>query len=139
MGCGSSSSVLPSIINKENKSGKLPRIISQEKSIKQKRLDNFEPFTLVCLVDDFNDNDQELRSVIDYVRCFDDLEECEQFILNNNTKNNQLFFIVSSQYATNIVSNIHDLTQIISIYILQQNRSNIIDDRWTRRYSKVNI
>jgi len=139
MGCGSSFSVLPSIINKENKSGKLPPIISQEKSIKQKRLDNFEPFTLVCLVDDFNDNDQELRSVIDYVRCFDDLEECEQFILNNNTKNDQLFFIVSSQYATNIVSHIHDLTQIISIYIFQQNRSNIIDDRWTRRYSKVNI
>ncbi len=131
MGCGSSFSVSPSIISKENKSGKLSPIISQ------KRLDNFEPFTLVCLVDDFNDNDQELRSVIDYVRCFDDLEECEQFILNNNTKNEQLFFIVSSQYATNIVSHIHDLTQMISIYILQQNRSNIIDDRWTSRYSKV--
>ena len=140
MGCGSSFSVLPSINNNTNK---LPPIVSQEKLIKQKqkRLDNFEPFTLICLDDDFNDNDQDLRSVIDYVCCFDDLEECEQFILNNK-KNDQLFFIVSSQHATNIISHIHDLTHIISIYILQQNisknnRKDIIDDRWTKRYSKV--
>jgi hypothetical protein len=158
MGCGSSFLVLPSIISKKNKldiprdnpshkSDKLPPIISQErtqKSIKQKRerLDNFEPFTLICLDDDFDENDQELRSIIDYVRCFNDLEQCEDFILNNQNKSDHLFFIVSNQYATNIISHIHDVTQIINIYILEQNTSNhkrkdLTDDRWTKRYSKV--
>jgi len=157
MGCGSSFSVLPSIINKkkseiskdnsDDKSGKLPPIISREKTRrsfkqKQQRSDNFEPFTLICLDNDINDDDKQLRSVIDYLHCFNDLEECEQFILNNKNTYDHLFFIVSNQYATNIVSHIHVLPQIIAIYILQQNtsdneRKDIIDDRWIKRYSKV--
>jgi len=105
-------------------------------------LDNFEPFTLVYLDDDFDENDKEFRSVIDYLQCFNDFEKCEEFILNNNNKYDHLFFIVSNQYVTNIVSHIHDLTQIIAIYILQQDVSNnrrkdLIDDRWIKRYSKV--
>jgi len=155
MGCGSSFSILPSIINNKNKSqilednsinksNKLPPIISQNKTQKQNRLDNFEPFTLICLDDNFDENDKEFRSIIDYLRCFNDFEQCEQFILNNNNKYDHLFFIVSNKYATNIVSHIHDLTQIIAIYILQQNISNnnrqdVIDDRWTKRYSKVKL
>ncbi|CAF3230144.1 unnamed protein product [Rotaria sp. Silwood2] len=159
MGSGSSSTILSSTNNKKHeceiindnttdKSGKLSQIISQEttqKSIKQKqkRFENFEPFTLICLDDDFDDNDKKFRSAIDYICCFNDFEQCEQFILNNN-KNDHLFFIVSSQYATNIVSHVHDLKQIIAIYILQQdisniNREDIIDDKWTKRYTKVKI
>jgi len=149
MGCGSSFSILPlkSQISKDNsadKSSKLPPIISQNKTQKPNRLDNFEPFTLICLDDNFDDNDKEFRSVIDYLRCFNDFKQCEEFILNNNNKYDHLFFIVSNKYATNIVSHIHDLTQIIAIYILQQNISNnnrqdVIDDRWTKRYSKVKL
>jgi hypothetical protein len=133
MGCGSSFSIVPSIINTKDK---LPPIKSQE------RLENFEPFTLICLDDNFNDNDEQLRSIIDYVRCFNHFQECEQFILNNNHKDDQLFFIVSTQYAPDIVSHIHDLTQIIAIYILQQdmdNTNDIIDEKWTKRYSKVEL
>ncbi|CAF3685375.1 unnamed protein product [Rotaria sp. Silwood1] len=157
MGSGSSSTILSSTNSKKNKSvitndnstdksGKLPQIIAQEntqKSIKEKhkRFENFEPLTLICLDDDFDDNDKQFRSAIDFICCFNDLEQCEQFILNNN-KNDHLFFIVSSQYATNIVSHVHDLTQIIAIYILQQklsniNREDIIDEKWTKRYTKV--
>ncbi|CAF1089265.1 unnamed protein product [Rotaria sordida] len=157
MGSGSSFTILSSTSNTKtnseiitddstDKSSKLPQIISQEKiqkSIKQKqkRLENFEPFTLIYLDNDFDDNDKKFQSTIDFICCFNDLEQCEQFILNKN-KNEHLFFIVSSQYATNIVSHVHDLTQIIAIYILQQDISNInrkdtIDDKWTKRYSKV--
>ncbi|CAF0845075.1 unnamed protein product [Adineta steineri] len=141
MGSGSSFSLKKSKSHEitKDQANKLPSIISQEK----KRLDNFEPFTLVCLDNNINDNDQEFRSIIDYIYCFNDIEECEEFILNTKTINyDQLFFIVSNEYVTNIISHIHDLPQIISIYILQENTSNkkrtdIIDDRWTKRYPKV--
>jgi hypothetical protein len=155
MGCGSSFPIVPSIINNNKKSDisndnsdRLPPIISREKPqksirFKEKRSENFEPFTLIWLDDDYDDNDQEFRSIIDYLRCFDDFEKCEEFIQTNNNKYDYLFFIVSNQYATNIISHIHDSTQIISIYILQQNisndkaKKNVIDQKWTKRYTKV--
>lgn len=143
MGCGSSFSITPSIIHNRNKTdevNKLPPITLRRKKIqKENRLENFEPFTLICL----DENNEEFKSVIDYVCYFNDLEQCEEFILNNNNTYDHLFFIVSDQYATDIVSHIHDLTQIISIYIIQEktsnNRKNIIDNKWTKRYSKVNF
>jgi hypothetical protein len=151
MGCGSSFSALPSIknnkstINSSNiKSGKLPPIKSQQKSIKNKenRDKNLEPFTLICLDENFDENDKQLRAIIDYVYCFNDFDKCEEFILNID-QNNFIFFIVSSEYFTNIISHIHELSQIIAIYVFQDNKSNNyrkqnIDKHWIKRYSKVN-
>ena len=145
MGCGSSFSLLPTIVNEKqksvlsnenstNKSDRLPPIISPEK-----RLDNLEPLTLISLGNSIDENDQEFRSIIDYLRCFNDFEQCEEYLLNNNKSYDHLFFIVSNKYATNIISHIHDLTQIIFIYIFEQNTSNHqqIDEKWTKRYTKV--
>lgn len=141
MGCGSSFPALSSSVNNKNKSidksNKLPAIISRKKLRKENRLENLEPFTLICL----DDNEQDFRSIINYFCYFNNFEECEEFILNNNNIYDQLFFIVSNQYATDIISHIHDLTQIIAIYILEENQSNnkrsIIDNKWIKRYSKV--
>jgi len=82
MGCGSSLSISPTIKTKTSngttdKSGKLPPINSQKKLIKDKdkRETNLEPFTLICLDDDhFNENDKKLRSIIDYIYCFNDID-----------------------------------------------------------------
>jgi len=153
MGCGSSFSILPSNNNNNKKSingtsnvksGKLPPINSRQKSIKKKdnREKNLEPFTLICLDEYFDENDKQLRSIIDYIYCFNDLDKCEEFILNN-TQNNFLFFIVSHKYFTNIISHIHDLSQILAIYVFQDNKLNNsrkenFDKHWTKRYSKVN-
>jgi hypothetical protein len=153
MGCGSSFPILPSIKNHNTtkpsntktttgraniKSGKLPPIKSDEKlnKNKEKREKNLEPFTLVCLDEHFHENDKQLRSIIDYVFSFDDLEKCEEFITDSNHQT-FIFFIVSSEYFTNMISHIHDLSQLIAIYVFQDNKSNI-DKHWTKRYSKVN-
>jgi hypothetical protein len=155
MGCGSSFPILPTTTNKNKpqntittntsggKSGKLPPINSQQKSIrgKEKRKKNLEPFTLICLDQSFDENDKQLRAIIDYVSCFNDLNKCEEFISDIN-KNSLAFFIVSTEYFTNIISHIHELPQIIAIYVTQQNKSNNskkenIDKHFIKRYSKV--
>ncbi len=153
MGCGSSFPIVPSLKNKSsngttntsvNKSGKLPPINSQKKLTKDndKREKNLEPFTLICLDGDhFNENDKKLRSIIDYIYCFNDVDQCEEFIKNIN-QNNFIFFIVSNQYFTNIVSHIHELPQIIAVYVFQEKKPNNYrkessDKQWAKRYSKV--
>lgn len=142
MGCGSSfpkSSTINNKIFKNNsniKNGK----INPEKSNKN-REKNFELFTLICLDENFEENDKQLRKIIDYIYCFKNLNQCEEFILNNH-KNNYLFLIISIEHFTNIISHIHDLSQIIAIYVYQNNQSNkkqFNDKQWTQRYSKVNI
>jgi hypothetical protein len=153
MGCGSSFSVVPSIGNKSSngtrntlisKSGKLPPINSQQKINKEKdETDkNLEPFVLICLDEHFDENDKQLRSIIDRVYCFNDVDKCEDFIKEIN-QNNFIFFIVSNEYFTNIISHIHELSQIIAIYGFQEKKSNNsrkenTDKHWTKRYSKVN-
>jgi hypothetical protein len=145
MGCGSSFRILPSP-NHNNKpsnskptsnitKGKLPPIHSEQKSTKN-RDKNLEPLTLICLDEHFDENDKQLRSIIDYVRCFNDLDTCEEFIQNID-QNNFIFFIVSSEDFTNIISHIHELSQILAIYVFQDNRKSNIDKHWTKRYSKV--
>jgi hypothetical protein len=155
MGCGSSfphlastnkNKILDSTTPSDKsvgRSGKLPPINSQQKSIKgkEKRDKNLEPFTLICLDQHFDENDKQLRSIIDYICCFNDIDQCEQFIKEIH-KNNLIFFIVSSEDFTNIISHIHELSQIIAIYVFQEKKSNNykkdnIDKHWTKRYSKV--
>ncbi|CAF4688692.1 unnamed protein product [Rotaria socialis] len=157
MGCGSSFPVLPSINNNKspktritpntstNKSSKLPPISPEQKSIREKegKAKNFEPFTLICLDEHFNENDKQLRSIVDYVCCFNDLDECEQSVKDINT-NSVIFFIVSSEHFNNIVSHIHELSQVIAIYVFKDNKQNDykkenIDKHWTKRYSKVSV
>ncbi|CAF1252529.1 unnamed protein product [Adineta steineri] len=146
MGCGSSFSILPSVqknkivdsTTNDKSIGKLPPINSQQKTNRSKdnREKNLEPFTLVCLDKHFNENDKQLRSIIDYICCFNDINKCEEFI-KNIEKNNFIFLIVSNEYFTNIISHIHDLSQIIAIYVFQDNKTKNIDKHWIKRYSKM--
>lgn len=152
MGSGSSFISLRSTINKNDASKKilnnstknsntLLRLMSQGRTNKYEKYENFEPFTLVCLDDEFYDYEQCFQSIIDYICCFDDLKQCEKFIVNSG-KYDYFFFIVSNGYAKIVIPNIHDLTQIITIYIIQQNilttkNNEVIDDDWIKRYSKV--
>lgn len=155
MGCGSSFSTLPSIKSNKtsnarttantttNKSNKLPPINSERKAtgVQEKRDKNLEPFTLICLDEHFSENDKQIRSILDYVCCFNDIDECETYIKDIN-KSNFIFFIVSSEHFNSIVSHIHDLSQVIAIYVLKNNERSYskkenVDKHWTKRYTKV--
>lgn len=141
MGCGSSflahkNKILDSTSTNEKsifKSSKLPSI---NKST-EKREANLEPFTLACLGKHFDENDPDFRSVVNYICCFNDLDQCEQYLKDTNRKTG-IFFVVSYQYLTNLISHIHELPQIVAIYIYQEEKSKHIDKHWTKRYAKVN-
>jgi hypothetical protein len=143
MGCGSSLSILPSK-NKNKvvdsvatsdtsipKSGRLPSIVSADK-----REENLEPFTLVCLEKRFDENDQELRSIIDYICFFNDVDRCGEF-LKDSTRRNGIFLIVSSEHCTGLISHIHEVAAIIAIYVFQAQKGKHIDKQWAKRYAKV--
>ncbi|CAF1509220.1 unnamed protein product, partial [Adineta ricciae] len=140
MGCGSSLSVHKNKIVDSTatsntsifKSSKLPSI---NKSA-EKREENLEPFTLACLGKHFDENDPDFRSVINYICCFNDSDQCEEFLKDSNRKTG-IFFIVSYQYLTNLISHIHELPQILAIYIHQDDKSKHIDKHWTKRYAKI--
>lgn len=146
MGCGSSlpikstiRSTKPAKVNQTN--GKLPPINLSEKSTKN-REKNLEALTLICLDEHFDENDKQLRSIVDYIRCFRRLDQCEEYILSI-PKNNFVFFIVANEFFTEIISHIHESSQILGIYVLQDTKSknsrqDNVEKHWTKRYSKVN-
>ena len=154
MGCGSSLSKVSSTAKKKsllsspakkvgalkNKAGQLPPIGSQKKlaKTKGKRSENLEPLTLVCLDKQFNDKDKQLRSIIDHVSCFNRIEQCEAFLLEVDQRHS-IFLIISAEHFIEIISHVHDLPQVVSVYVTQSNRSHKdqIDKQWMKRYSKV--
>ena len=149
MGCGSSLPIKSTIRstkpantkgNFNQTNGKLPPINLSEKSTKI-REKNLEALTLICLDEHFDENDKQLRSIVDYIRCFHRLDQCEEYILSI-PKNNFVFFIVSNAFFTEIISHIHESSQILAIYVLQDTKSrnsrqDNVEKHWTKRYSKV--
>lgn len=148
MGCGSSlPSVKPTIrstkpstikTNFNQTNGKLPPINLTEKSA-ELRQKNLEALTLICLDKHFQENDKQLRAIVDYVRCFPRVDQCEEYILSI-PKNQLVFLIVSNEFFTEIISHVHELSQILAIYVLQErnSRQDNVGKHWTKRYSKVN-
>ena len=131
MGCGSSVAVSSSKDQKKSsikkindrstdKSNRLPPIQNKHESDEEidTRTENLEPFTVVSLDDSFDENDKELRSIIDFVLCFNDREKCKKYLIDNQ-QNSLIFLIISVDHIQNLVSQIHHLSQIYSIYAIQ--------------------
>ncbi|CAF1460896.1 unnamed protein product, partial [Didymodactylos carnosus] len=100
---------------------------------------NLESFSVVWLdrsIKKFNDLDdiqKELRAIIHYIRLFDLPEECEDYV--KKLKEDNIYFIVTSECSPNIISHIHDLQQIQAIYIFVKQKRNDKEQR-TKHYSK---
>ncbi len=98
---------------------------------------NSEDFIIVWLDENMNkttdyfDTRQHLRYVIQYLRTFNDTDECIDFITSQQTTNN-IFLLVSETLGKIIIPLIHDLSQMVSIYILCK-----LKDDWFQHYSKV--
>jgi hypothetical protein len=108
-------------------------------SIEPNRTINLESSTVVLLDTDLKSVQQfveNVRNIIDYIQIFDDPIKCEAYI--RQIKYEVVIFIVSSHIVTPIISNIHDLQQLHTIYVYNHSQTIIEEDDQTEmNYRKV--
>ena len=100
---------------------------------------NLETFTLIWLDTNVNRSDEnlksqiQLRSIINYLQVFDDMETCKQYVQERESEN--IVLIVLGSLAKTIVPEIHSLQQLHSIYIYC--REQTMHQELMENYSKV--
>jgi hypothetical protein len=104
--------------------------------------ENLEIFSLIWLdlstnnIHENIDIQQQLRSIINYLKIFEDLDDCEQYI-RSLSKDDRIVILVNEKFALEITSRIHELRQITSIYIYSTETKE--DYQWINQYKKVRI
>lgn len=102
--------------------------------------DNLETFTLVWLdanVDKNPDNltaQDELRATINQLQTFADPTKCVRSI-ESTPKTDRIVLIVSGSLSHGIVRHIHQLEQLVSIYIFCYDVKG--HEEWSKSYCKV--
>ncbi|CAF0991751.1 unnamed protein product [Adineta steineri] len=106
-----------------------------------KREDNhLETFTLIWLETNINcdqkheDIEEMLRSTINHIKKFDDLDKCKKYI-EEASKDDKLVLLISGQLGQQLVPLIHQLQHISAIYIYSEDKEN--DKIWARNFPKL--
>jgi hypothetical protein len=114
---------------------------SSKQSLSSPIGESLEIFCLICL--DLSNNIHEnldiqlqLRSIINYLKLFEDIDDCEQYI-RSLSKDDRIILLVNEKLASEIISRIHELRQIISIYIYSNDTQE--DNQWINQYKKVSL
>jgi len=98
---------------------------------------NFLLIWLDSSIDKSNEDCQnsltELRRIVNTVKTYTDADECVEFI--TETKDENIFVILSEALGFQHVRRIHDMPQIDSIYIFCGNKSK--HEQWTKEWMKV--
>ncbi|CAF2895311.1 unnamed protein product [Rotaria sp. Silwood2] len=100
---------------------------------------NLEIFCLIWLDENVNvevtpDTEKKLRSIINHLRKFQDVKQCQQYI-EQRSKNDRLILIISGQLGREIVPSIHSLRQVISIYVYCMDKKS--NEQWPCKFPKV--
>ena len=77
---------------------------------------------------------QELRSIFNNFKPFENQTQCQTYI-RSVPSHNRIILIVSGQFGRQLVPDIHQLHQLSSIYIYCMNKQ--INEEWSKDYSKV--
>ena len=83
---------------------------------------------------DFQDSIDRLRSIVNSIRTFDDLDECIDFI--GRPRSEKLFIITSNTLGPLLLRRIHRIPQLQSVFVFDANES-INGQLWTREWNKV--
>jgi hypothetical protein len=102
---------------------------------------NLEIFSLIWLDENVNikntqDTEEKLRSVINHLKKFQDVKQCQQYI-EQKSKKDRLILIVNGQLGQEIVPFIHNLRQVMSIYVYCADET--INEEWTSKFGKVKL
>jgi tetratricopeptide (TPR) repeat protein len=99
---------------------------------------NFRLIWLDADIDEVNDlawreNIARLRRTINTIDTFTNADECIQFLIN--IKDETVFLVVNGYVVQHIVSVIHNMSQLDSIYILCGNKSR--HEQWAKQWVKI--
>ncbi|CAF4634765.1 unnamed protein product [Rotaria sp. Silwood2] len=78
--------------------------------------------------------EQKLASIVKHFEKFQDKEQCQKYIEEQSEKD-RLVMIVSGQLGKEIVPSVHNLQQVMSIYVYCMNKE--INEQWACRFVKV--
>ncbi|CAF1281319.1 unnamed protein product [Rotaria sordida] len=100
---------------------------------------HLEIFCLIWLDDNINakdnrDTEQKLRAIINRLKKFQNVEQCQKYIEQRSQKD-RLIMIVSGRLGQKILPSIHKVRQIISIYVYCMDKER--NKQWTSKFAKV--
>lgn len=102
---------------------------------------HLESISLVWLDSTVNDNEESrelqtrLRSIANHLQTFDNCEQCENYLINQEQE--RIILIVSGRLGQMIIEKIHQLKQVISIFVYCLNKE--ANELWANKYKKVFI
>ncbi len=102
--------------------------------------DNLETFALLWLDAEVNSSEEnrhaqrQLRSIINYLKTFEDANLCRQYIQFVSSCD-RLVLIVSGRLGQEIVPQIHHIRQLSSIYVYCMDKPRY--EQWAKDFSKV--
>ncbi|CAF1160109.1 unnamed protein product [Adineta steineri] len=83
--------------------------------------------------DEYRNSVDNLRSIVNTIKTFNNMNLCMDFLIQ--IQEEKLFMIVSDSLAQAIVSHIHSMSKVYSIYVLSDKKSS--DESWMKKWSKV--
>ncbi|CAF1000781.1 unnamed protein product [Adineta steineri] len=100
---------------------------------------SLEIFSIIWLdanvyVKDTRKTEVKLRSIINHIKKFQDIKQCQQYIEQTSQKD-RLILIVSGRLGQEIVPYIHQLRQVISIYVYCMDKNS--NEQWAYKFSKI--
>jgi hypothetical protein len=100
---------------------------------------HLETFSLIWLdansnIKDSRNTQQNLRSIINQLKIFQDPQECQQYV-EQTPKEDQLVLIVSGQMGRLMIPSIHQYQQVSSIYIYCNDLTS--NKKWACQFPKV--
>ncbi|CAF4119322.1 unnamed protein product, partial [Adineta steineri] len=114
----------------------LPKIIDTP-ILPDADIENLEVFGLIWLdsnVEETRETEQQLRSIINRLKNFQNVKQCQQYI-EERSENDRLVLIVSGRLGREIVPSIHKLRQVISIYVYCMDQKG--NEEWALKFEKV--
>ena len=100
-----------------------------------------KPILLVWLdfavnkVKEYIEAQKKLRQLINYIKTFDDVDQCELYT-RSVSQEDRIIFITTNKLGQEFVPQIHSLEQIFTIYIYCPDNKQSND--WTEKFDKVN-
>jgi hypothetical protein len=101
---------------------------------------NLETFALLWLDAAVNTSEenreaqQDLRSSINHITTFEDANQCQQYIQSVYI-HDRLVLIVSGRLGQDVVPRVHQLRQLLSIYVYCMDKER--NEKWAKNFTKV--